>query len=115
MAWRRRATVTISRMTAPLVEVMTPMHLGKVGQGALAGGVEEAFGFEAVAEAFEGELEGSGAAKFEGFGDELELATGLVDADAAAGSDLVAVFGAEAEELGLAAEEDDGKLGFARP
>ena len=33
--------------------------VGKGWQGALAAGVEEAFGFEALAELFEGELEGT--------------------------------------------------------
>ena len=40
------------------------------------------------------------------------MAAGLVDAELAGDADGVAVFGAEAEELGLAAEEDDGELGF---
>jgi hypothetical protein len=35
----------------------------------------------------------------------------LVDADATADKDVEAVFRAEAEEHGLAAEEDDGELG----
>ncbi len=48
-----------------------------------------------------------------GFGDELELAAGLVDGELAGDADGVAVFGTEAEEGGLAAEEDDGELGFA--
>ncbi len=43
----------------------------------------------------------------------MELAAGLVDGDAAADEDGEAVGGAEAEEEGLAAEEDDGELGFA--
>ncbi len=87
--------------------------VGEGWEGALAVGVEEAFGEEAGFELFEGELEGSGTAGFEGFGDELELAAGLVDRDAATDEDGEAVGGAEAKELGLAAEEDDGKLGFA--
>jgi len=40
------------------------------------------------------------------------LAAGLVDGERAGDADGVAVLGAEAEERGLAAEEDDGKLGF---
>ena len=84
---------------------------GEGRQGALAGGVEEAFGEQAGLELLEGELEGAGAARLEGFGDELELAAGLVDGDAAADEDGEAVGGAKAKELGLAAEEDDGELG----
>ena len=84
---------------------------GKGGQGALASGVEEAFGFEALLELLEGELEGASADGFHGFGDELHLAALLVDADAAADEDVEAVFRAEAEKHGLAAEEDDGELG----
>jgi hypothetical protein len=53
------------------------------GEGAFAGGVEEAFGEETGFELLEGELEGAGAARFHGFGDELELAAALVDGDAA--------------------------------
>ena len=61
---------------------------GKGGQRALAGGVEEAFGVEALLELFEGELERAGADGFHGFGDELHLAALLVDADAAADEDV---------------------------
>jgi hypothetical protein len=42
----------------------------------------------------------------------LELAAGLVDGEGAGDADGVAVLGTEAEEAGLAAEEDDGELGF---
>ncbi len=48
-----------------------------------------------------------------GFGDELKLAAGLVDAEAAADADGVAVAGTEAQQSGLAAEEDEGELGVA--
>jgi len=85
---------------------------GEGGEGLFAVFVEEALGFEAVAELLEGELEGACADGFEGVGDELELAALLVDGDFAADADVEAVLGAEAEEDGLAAEEDDGKLGF---
>jgi len=86
---------------------------GVGGQRAFAGGVEEAFGEETGFELVEGELEGTGTAGFHGFGDELELAAGLVDGDAAAHEDGEAVGGAETKELGLAAEEDDGELRLA--
>ena len=56
--------------------------------------------------------EGAEAGLLHGFGDELELAAGFVDGERAGDADGVAVFGAEAEEGGLAAEEDDGELGF---
>src|ERR1039457_7672525 len=79
---------------------------GKCRQRALAFGVEEAFGFEALLELLEGELEGAGADGLHGFGDKLHLSALLVDADAAADQDVEAVFRAEAEEHGLAAEED---------
>ena len=84
---------------------------GKCGQRTLAGGVEEAFGLEALLELFEGELQRAGADRLHGFGDELHLAALFVDADAAADQDVEAVFGAEAQQHGLAAEEDDGELG----
>ena len=84
---------------------------GKGGQGALAVGVEEAFGFEALLELLEGELQRACADGLHGFGDELHLAALLVDADAAADQDVEAVFRAEAEQHGLAAEENDGELG----
>ena len=61
-------------------------------------------------ELFEGELDGAGAARLHGLGDELELAARLVDGDAAPDENGEAITGAEAEELGLAAEEDDGEL-----
>ena len=83
---------------------------GKGGQRALAFGVEEAFGLEPLLELLEGELQRAGADGLHGFGDELHLAALLVDADAAADQDVQAVFRAEAQQHGLAAEEHDGKL-----
>ena len=83
------------------------------GQRALAGGVEEAFGEQARLELFEGELQGPRAARLQRLGDELELAARLVDGDAAAHQDGESILRAEAEELGLAAEEHDRKLRFA--
>ena len=80
---------------------------------AFAVGVEEAFCEEAGFELLVGELKRTGAARFHGFGDELELPTALVDGDAAANQNGEAIGRAEAEELRLAAEEDDGELGFA--
>ncbi len=83
------------------------------GQRAFAGGVEEAFGEQAGFELLVGELKCAGAARLQRFGDELKLAAGLVDGDAAAGEDGETILRAEAEELGLAAEEHDGKLRLA--
>jgi len=57
-------------------------------------------------------LQAAGADWLHGLGDELELAALLVDAGFTADANLEAVFGAEAEEAGLAAKEDYGKLGF---
>ena len=86
---------------------------GKGRQGTLAGGVEEAFGFETLLELLEGELERAGADGLHGFGHKLHLAALLVDAYAAANQDVDAVLGSEAEEHGLAAKEDDGELGVS--
>jgi hypothetical protein len=83
------------------------------GQGALAGGIEESFGEETGLELGEGELEGTGATRFQRLGDELELAARLIDGDSAADEDGESVLRLEAEELGLAAEEHDGKLRLA--
>ena len=80
-------------------------------QRALARGVEKAFGFESFLELLEGELERAGANGLKGFGHELHLAALVVDADPAASEDVLAVFRAKAQQRGLAAEEDDGKLG----
>ena len=98
-------------MTAPVGEVTMPTVRGKAGRGRLRVGVEEAFGFEALLELFEGELERACADRLHGFGDQLHLSALLVDADAAANQDMKAVFRAKAQEHGLAAEEDDGELG----
>ena len=84
---------------------------GKGGQRALAVGVEEALGLEALLELLEGQLQRAGADGLHGLGDQLHLAALLVDADAAAHQHVQAVFGAEAEQHGLAAEEHDGELG----
>ena len=110
-AWRRPTIWRKSRMTAPVGEVTMPTVRGNAGSGRLRSGVEEAFGLEALLELLEGELERAGADRLQGFGDKLHLAALLVDADAAAGKDVQAVFRAEAEQRGLAAKEDDGKLG----
>ena len=69
------------------------------GQRAFAFGVEEAFGFEALLELFEGELERACADGFHGFCDELHLSALFVDADASADEDVKAVFRAEAKKL----------------
>ncbi len=82
-------------------------------QCALAGGVEETFCKEARFELLEGELEGAGAARLQSFGDELQLPAALVDGDVATDQDSKTIGGAEAQELRLAPEEHDGKLGFA--
>ncbi len=84
---------------------------GKGGQRALAVGVEEAFGLEARLELLEGQLQRAGADRLHGLGHQLHLAALLVDADPAANQHVQAVFGAEAEQHRLAAEENDGKLG----
>jgi hypothetical protein len=81
------------------------------GEGTLV--VEDAFAAELFFELLDGGEEGAEAGLLHGFGDELHLTAGLVDAERAGDADGVAVFGAEAEELGLAAEEDDGELGVA--
>ncbi len=52
--------------------------------GDACGRVEEAFGFEALFELFEGELERAGTDGLHGFGDQLHLAALLVDAYATA-------------------------------
>src|SRR5580658_2262494 len=93
-----------SRVTAPVGEVTMPTVRGK------AAGVEEALGFEAFLQLLECELEGASADGFHCLGDKLHLAALLVDADAAADQHVEAVFRAEAEQHGLAAEEDNGKL-----
>lgn len=61
--------------------------LGEFGEGAFSGGVEEAFGMEALFELVEGELEGSLAEGFDGFDDELIFAAGVIDLDFAAGEE----------------------------
>ncbi len=82
------------------------------GERLLAVGVEETFGFEALFQLLEGELQRAGADGLHGFRDKLQLAALLVDADAAANQDVQAIFGTEAEKHGLAAEEHDGELGL---
>ena len=84
---------------------------GEGGEGALVG--EDAFAAELFFERLDGGEEGADADGLHGFGDELELASGFVYGELAGDADGVAVFGLEAEELGLAAEEDDGELGVA--
>ena len=65
----------------------------EAGQGAFAGGVEDAFGGEFGFEFFECGLKGAGADGFDGLDDELILAAGLVDFDAAADEDFGTVPG----------------------
>jgi hypothetical protein len=78
-----------------------------------AGVVEEALTAEAGFELLHGGEQSAEAGLLHGFSDELELAAGVVDGELAPQADGVAVFGPEAEELGLAAEEDDGELRVA--
>jgi len=82
-------------------------------QRALAVGVEQALGEQAGLELLEGELERAGAARLQGLGDELQLAAGLVDGDAAAREDSEAVLRAKAEQVGLLAKEHNLELGIA--
>ncbi len=84
--------------------------VGERREGALV--VEEAFAAETVFELLGRGEKSAEAGLLHGFGDELELAAGLVHGERAGDADGVAVLGAEAEELSLAAEEDDGELGF---
>ena len=85
--------------------------LREARDGAFAGGVEEAFGFEFFTELAEGEFEGTGALGEEGFDVELEFALGFVEFDVAAGDDGEAVFGAEFEAGEAVFPEDAGELG----
>ncbi len=80
---------------------------GKGGQRALAGGVEEAFGLEALPELLEGQLQRAGADGLHGFSHQLHLASLLVDADTAADQHVQAVLGAEAKQHGLAAKKNN--------
>jgi hypothetical protein len=68
------------------------------GQGALASGIEEAFGVKTGLELLEGKLERASATWLHGVGDELELTSGFVDGDATADEDGEAIGGTEAEE-----------------
>ncbi len=86
---------------------------GEGGQRALAGGIEEAFSFELVAELFKRKLESARASRLDGFCDQLKLAARFIDRDASADEDGEAILRPEAEELGLAAKKDDRKLGVA--
>ena len=83
----------------------------KHGQRLFAVGVEEAFGFEPLLELLKGKLQRARADRFHGFGDQLQLAALLVNADAAADQHVQAILRAKAEKHRLAAEENDGKLG----
>ena len=106
-------TLMMSWRTAPPVEVMTPMERGKAGSGRLRAASKRPSASRRALSWSKASWKGAGAAGLEGFGDELELAAGLVDGDAAACQDGEAVLRAEAEEQGLAAEEHDRKLGVA--
>ncbi len=75
--------------------------------------VEETFTAKAVAKLLEGELQCAGAARAQGFGDELKLAAAFVHRDASTNLDREAIPGLEAEKLRLPAEEYDGKLRVA--
>jgi hypothetical protein len=85
--------------------------MGEGGQRTLSRCIEEAFGEETGFKLLERELEGAGAPGLHGFGDELKLASGLVHGDTSADEDGKTVRWTEAQELSLAAEEDDRKLG----
>jgi hypothetical protein len=84
---------------------------GEGWEWALVG--EDAFATELLLEGLDCGQESADAGGLHGFGDELELTAGLVDGELAGDSDSVAVLGAEAEELALTPEENDGELRFA--
>ena len=84
--------------------------VGERGKWALP--IEEAFAAETLFEFLGSREESAKPCLLHGFGDELELAAGFVDGERAGDADGIAIFGTEAEEGGLAAEKDDGELGF---
>ena len=83
----------------------------KGGQGALAGGVEEAFGFQAFLELLKGQLQRARAHRFHGLGHQLHLTALFIDAHLAANQHMQTVFRAEAQQHGIAPEENHGQLG----
>ena len=83
---------------------------GKSGQRALAGRVEEAFGFEPLLELFKGQLKRTGTHRLHGLGHQLHLAALFIDAHPAAGQHVQAVFGAKAQQHGVAPEKDHRQL-----
>ena len=81
---------------------------GKGGQRAPA--VEEALAAEALFEALHGREQGPQADLLHPLDDELHLAAAFVHAELAVQADGVAVVRAKADERGLAAKQDGGKL-----
>ncbi len=84
---------------------------GEKRQRLLAAGGEEAFGFEALLELLEGELQSTESDRFDVLDIDLVFAARFVDADGAAHGDVQAVFGAELHGAELILEADAADLG----
>ena len=87
--------------------------MGESGQRFFAGWVEETARIETLPELLECDLQRASADRLKEFSDDLHLAALLVDGDFATEQDVEAIGGLEAQQRGLLAEEDSGKLRFA--
>ncbi len=82
-------------------------------QWPLAIGVEEAFGFEPLPQLFKGKLQRSGADRFHGFADQLQLAALLVDAYPAPHQHMESVRGTKTKQQRLTPEKHHRQLSLS--
>ena len=94
---RRASVVATSCSASPPSEVTTPTATGNDGSARFHGRIEQSFGFEIRAQAQEALVQRTRAGALHGLGDELQLASRLVDRDAFAQLHLLAIGRLEVE------------------
>ncbi len=110
---RRRSTVRMSWMAAPVGEVITPSCATDCRQGSFARGVEQALRQQPGLELFKGGLQGPGPGVFQVFDNQLKLAPAFIQRHPAAQAYRVAVGGRELHPLVARAEHGAAHLGIA--
>ncbi len=87
----------MSRMTAPVGEVTTPMTRGMNGRRRLRDGVEQAFGGELALALLQQRHQRAGAGRLQIVDDDLVFRRAGIGGELAAGDHLHALFGSEAQ------------------
>jgi hypothetical protein len=109
-AYRRRSTFTTSRSAAPSIDVTIPMRRGSTGSRRFRAASKSPSASSRVFKLLEGQLQGAEAERLHLLADDLVLALGLVDAQAAAHEHARAVLRPEAQLPRRRSEHDAAQL-----